>query len=157
MKIFLTIIGLFAAGLTFSQTGENNNCILTIEKGKVEKQNKQTFWIIPTTLTNNLKDTLEYFSMLCSWQDFYSVSNNKLQIETAVCAKNIPAILILASGQSKTVEIKLLVSQTMDTSETKFKIGFNLMKASNTQKPLDFNYEEERRKKNVIWSNVISM
>jgi len=95
--------------------------------------------------------------MFCSWQDFYSVDNKKLQIETALCDKNVPTILILAPRQSKTVELKLLVSQTMDTSETKFKIGFNLMKASNTQKPLDFNYQEERKKKNVIWSNIISM
>jgi len=43
MKIFLTLIGLFVASLTFSQTGENNNCLLTIRKGKVENKTNKPF------------------------------------------------------------------------------------------------------------------
>ena len=95
--------------------------------------------------------------MSCSWQDFYSVDNNKLQVEGTPCDKNIPTILTLAPGQSRTVEIRLLISQTMDASEIKFKIGFNLMKASSTQKSFDFDFKEEQKKRNIIWSNIISM
>jgi len=156
-RIILTLIVLLLSSVTFSQTTKRESYTLTITKGKVIKESKQTFWVTPTTLTNNTKDTLKYFSMSCSWQDFYSVDNNKLQIEGTLCDKNIPEILILAPGQSKTVEIRLLINQTMDTSEVKFKIGFNLMKVSSTQKTFDFDYKEESKKKNVIWSNIISM
>jgi hypothetical protein len=156
-RIILTLIVLLLSSVTFSQTTKRESYTLTITKGKVIKESKQTFWVTPTTLTNNTKDTLKYFSMSCSWQDFYSVDNNKLQIEGTLCDKNIPEILTLAPGQSKTVEIRLLISQTMDTSEVKFKIGFNLMKVSSTQKTFDFDYKEESKKKNVIWSNIISM
>ncbi len=152
-----TIIILLFSGLSNSQTTLKNDYKLTITKGKVVKENKQTFWVIPTTLTNNSKDTLRYFSMSCSWQEFYSVDNKKLQIEIAECDKNIPTILILAPRQSKTVEIRLLISQTMDASEIKFKIGLNLMKVSRTQKSFDFDFQEEQKKKNVIWSDLISM
>ena len=156
-KILLTIAILFFASFSFSQTVKKADYKLTITKGKVIKENKQTFWVTPTTLTNNTKNTLKYFSMSCSWQDFYSVDNNKLEIEGTPCDKNIPTILTLAPGQSKTVEIRLLISQTMDASEIKFRIGFNLMKLSKTQKVYAFDIKEEQKKKNVIWSNIISM
>jgi hypothetical protein len=65
--------------------------------------------------------------------------------------------LTLAPGQSKTVELILLVNPTMDSSNNKFKIGFNLMKASANQNALSYDYKEGQEKKNVIWSNTISM
>ncbi len=156
-RIILTIAVLLFSNVTFSQTTKEANYTFTIIKGKVLKVDKQTFWVIPTTLTNNTKDTLRYFSMSCSWQDFYSVDNNKLQVEGTACDKNIPTILILAPGQSRTVEIRLLISQIMDTSEIKFSIGLNLMKASSTQKTFEFDFKEEQEKRSVIWSNIISM
>jgi hypothetical protein len=156
-RILLTISILLFSILTFSQTGKMNSYELNIKKGKTVKENNQTFWIIPVRFANNSLDTLRYFSMSCSWQDFYSVDNKKLQIETALCDKNIPIILIIAPGQTKTVEIRLLISPTIVDSKIKFRIGFNLMEASNSQKPLDFDFIEEQKKKNLIWSNEISM
>lgn len=156
-RIVLTIVVLFFNSVTFSQTSKKESYTFTITKGKVVKENKQTFWVTPTTLTNNTTDTLRYFSMSCSWQDFYSVDNNKLKIEGALCGKNIPVILTLAPGQARTEEVRLLISQTMDASKIKFKIGFNLMKVSSIQKAFDFDFQEEQKKKNVIWSNLISM
>jgi hypothetical protein len=155
-RIILTIAVLLFNCVTFSQAAKKENYTLTIIKGKAIKENKQTFWITPTTLTNNTKDTLRYYSMSCSWQDFYSVDSNKLQVEGKECDKNIPTILILAPGQSRTVEIRLLISQTIDPSEIKFKIGFNLMKVSSTKKIFDFDFKEEQKKRNIIWSNIIS-
>ena len=153
-RIILTIAVLLFNCLTFSQTAKKENYALTIIKGKVIKENKQRFLITPTTLTNNTKDTLRYYSMSCSWQDFYSVDKKELQVDGQECDKNTPTILTLALGESKTVEIRLLMNQTIDASEIKFKIGFNLMKVSNTQKEFDFN--EQQKKKNIIWSNINS-
>jgi hypothetical protein len=130
---------------------------LTIQKGKVLKQDKTTYWVIPTILANNSKDTLKYFSMSCSWQDFYFVDNRKLQIEPSLCDKNVPVIFTLAPGQKKADEIRLIISQTMDAPEIMFKIGFNLMKVDKGQTLFDYDYKEEQKKKNLIWSNVISM
>ena len=152
-----TIVILLFSGFSYSQKTSKTEYTLTIKKGNVTKKNNQTFWVIPTTFTNNSKDTLRYYSMSCSWQDFYSVDNKKLKVEIAECDKNVPTILTLAPKQCKTVEIRLLISQTMDTSGIKFKVGFNLVKVSKTQKQFDFDLKEEQKKKNIIWSNLISM
>lgn len=154
-RIILTVAVLLFHCLTFSQTAKKENYTLTILKGKIVKEDKQTFSIIPATLTNNTKDTLRYYSMSCSWQSFYSVDSNKLQVEAKNCDKNIPIILTLAPGKSRTVEIRLLLSQRIDPSEIKFKIGFNFMKVSGNQKEFNFDFEEQQKKKNIIWSNII--
>ena len=155
-RMILTIVVLLFNCVTFSQTSEKENYTLTIIKGKVVEENKQTFWITLATLTNNTKDTLKYYSMSCSWQDFYSVDNNTLEVKREGCDKNIPTILKLAPGKSRTVNIKLLIKSSINTSKIKFKIGFNLMKVSSNQRELDFDFKEREKKKNIIWSNIIS-
>lgn len=155
-RIILTITVLLFNCVTFSQIEKKDNYTLTIIKGKVIIENKHTFWITPATLTNNTKDTLRYYSMSCSWQVFYTVDSNKLQVAEKECDKNIPTILTLAPGQSRTDEIRLLISKRVDASEIKFKIGLNLMKVSRIQTVFDFNLKEELKKRNIIWSNIIS-
>ena len=155
-RMILTIVFLVFNCMAFSQPSKKENYTLTIIKGKVTEENKQTFWITLATLTNNTKDTLRYYSMSCSWQDFYSVDNNILQVKGQGCDKNIPTILTLAPGQSRTVKIKLLIKSSVDTSKIQFKIGFNLMKVSRTQREFDFDFKELEKKKNIIWSNIIS-
>lgn len=156
-RMILTIVFLVFNCVAFSQTSKKENYTLTIIKGKVIEENKQTFCITPATLTNNTKDTLRYYSMSCSWQDFYLVDNNNiLQVKREGCDKNIPTILKLAPGKSRTVNIKLLIKSSINTSKIKFKIGFNLMKVSSNQRELDFDLKEREKKKNIIWSNIIS-
>ncbi|MNG09035.1 hypothetical protein D3C84_924330 [compost metagenome] len=70
-----------------------------------------------------------------------------MQVDRNECYKNIPKILTLAPGQSRTVEIRVLISQTLDASEMKFKIGFNLMKVSGTKKEFDFDFKEQQKNK----------
>ena len=95
--------------------------------------------------------------MYCSWQDFYSVNNKKFQIEISNCDKNIPTIVTLTPKQSKKAQIRLLISKTIDATKLKFKIGFNLMKVKSNINKLEFDYQEQWNKKNIIWSNEISM
>ncbi|MBO9701868.1 MAG: hypothetical protein J7604_16795 [Sporocytophaga sp.] len=155
-KILLALSILILTGTTSFKSLKNDSYTLSIEKGKAIKEKENTYWVIPTTLTNNSNDTLKYYSMSCSWQDFYSVDNRKLQIDNAtICDKNILKILTLVPGQKQTVEVRLLISQTMDAPEIKFRIGFNLIKVTKKNNPL--HYHEILKKKNVIWSNEISM
>ena len=149
------ILALLLAFCSFKSSEQDY--ILNVQKGKSLKNKNETCWIIPTTLKNNTKDTLNYLSMTCSWEEFYSVDNSKLEVEQKACDKNMPKMLTLAPGQRETVEIKLIIIDSLDIAETKFKIGFNLMKVSK-KTIYNLNYiEEEQKKKNVIWSNVISL
>jgi hypothetical protein len=137
-----------------SQRAEKKDYTLEIGKGKVLKVDNQTFWVFPTTLTNMTKDTLKYFSKSCSWQDFHSVDNKKLEIEQALCDQNIPIVLTLPPNQSKTNELRLLINQTMDGTVVNFKIGFHLVHDQVFMDNYDF---QSQFNKNIIWSNQISM
>jgi hypothetical protein len=157
MKIGLIIVGVLCFICFSFFVLPRTDYQLSIQKGKVVKEGIQTYWEMPVTLFNNTTDTLRYFTMSCSWQSFYEVDNSKLKIEPIWCDKDIPQILVLGPGKKQPIKIRLLISQTMDASEIKFRIGFNLMKVTKDQNTLDFDHEEERKKKNVIWSNTISM
>ena len=156
-KIYLVLI-LFInpLGFTYSQVSKSKDYILTITKGRVEKIDKNTYWIIPTTFTNQSKDTLKYFSMSCSWSDFYTVDNRKLQVRGNDCDKNIPIILTLAPNACKTVEVYLQISQTMDASSISFRIGMHLVKAGKSTDNYNY-FGEKENKKDIIWSNAIEM
>ncbi|MES2850382.1 MAG: hypothetical protein V4685_15090 [Bacteroidota bacterium] len=155
MARILMIAGVFSFTALLSCISPKSDYELSIQKGKIIKQEEKTYWDIPTTLTNNTNDTLRYYSMSCSWQDYYSVDNQKLEVRGSDCDKNIPKILTLNPGQKKSVDIQLVISQPMDGPEIKFRIGFNLIIAPKNKNSFDF--EDGLEKKNVIWSNPISM
>ena len=147
---------LLFSNLTFTQTVKIEKYSLTIEKSQIKIDNKNSFLIVPTSLKNNSNDTLKFYSMSCSWQLFYLVDNKNLKIELVGCDKNIPIILTLNPGQIRTIEIKLLINQKIDKgTEIKFRIGFNLLRKLDNQKMFDF--KDVLNKKNVIWSNMITM
>jgi len=150
----LTIIFISFSGLTFCQAPIKVDYKFEIEKGKIVKEDDQTFWVIPTTFTNQTKDTLKYFSMSCSWQYFYSVDNEKLKIEQPLCDKDIYIILKLEPNQSKKAELRLLISQTKYASIINFKIGFHLVPDQVFMDNYDF---QNQLNKKIIWSNEISM
>ncbi|PCJ67302.1 MAG: hypothetical protein COA58_03000 [Bacteroidetes bacterium] len=142
----------------FGQTVNSEDYVLELKKVQIEIRNENTFWIVPVVLTNNSKDTLKYYSMSCSWQEFYSVSSEKLIIQLSECGKNAPIIVEIPPKESKTIQLDLLLlSPTIDTSEIKFKIGLNLMKVSESQNRFDYDHEEQNLRKNIIWSNYIIM
>jgi hypothetical protein len=138
-----------------SQTGQKAAYTLEIRKGKVINVNGKTYWEVLTTLTNASNDSLKYFSMSCSWQDFYSVDNKNLTIETSLCNKNIPVILSLPPNTCRRERLRLFTNEPKRNSNIRFKIGMNIMQASSS--PFEFDPKEELKKKNVIWSNTIKM
>ena len=92
--------------------------------------------------------------MSCSWQNFYSVDNKKLEIEQSSCDKNIYIILTLEPNQSKKAELRILINQEMDASIVNFKIGFHLVRDQVFMDNYDF---QNQMNKQIIWSNEIFM
>ena len=153
MKKLLTILVVATIAISTLGQVDTSKYVLTIKQGKYEKVNNQTYLLVPTTLTNNTNDTLKYLSMSCSWQEFYYVDNDKMSVEQIICTKNGQIMLTLLPHKSVEKEIKLVIEQTISTSKLKFKIGFSLLKVKNNL-PYDFN--EQEKKKNIIWSNTIA-
>ncbi len=140
---------------SYSQNIKTTDYTVEIKKGKVIKENGEIHYEILTTLSNNSKDTLKYFSMSCSWQDFYSVDNKDLTVEVSLCDKNFPVVLFLPPNMSRREHLRLLIKQPKRDSRTTFKIGLNIMQAESSESKFD--PSEETMKKNVIWSNTITM
>ena len=157
MKEIVCFLLLINFNFCFSQIEKVKNYDLTIKKGKIVKENNQIYWLIPVTFENNTLETLRYFSMSCSWQEFYFVYNKAVQIDYQLCDKNIPIILTLEPNQKSRFEIKLLKKRGVNNSKISFKIGFNLIKVKPEQRLLDFDINEKLKHKSIIWSNLISM
>ena len=162
MKNTITQILLVVFLIIFGQQAFSQNNILTdyeleIKKGKQETRDGHSTLAVIVTLTNNSTDTLKYFSMSCSWQEFYSVSTEKLKIQQALCGKNVPVIIEIPPKQSETVTLDLILDPLSDAPEINLRIGFNLMKASASQNRFDYDYEKQKLKGNIIWSNRIIM
>lgn len=155
-KIIIAFILIGLCIVIQAQQNELPKCSLKIEKGKIIKENNQTFWIIPTTLTNSSNDTLKYFSMSCSWQKFYYVNNPNLHINGGDnCDKNVSVCLTLAPKQSRTVEIKLSINPEIVSTKVSFQIGMNIIDANNMDKA--YKVFRSNKKENIIWSNSIEM
>ena len=155
MKRILIVLFILSFIGLHSFKSYNTDYVLTIKKGKTIKKNKQLYLIVPVTLTNNSKDTLNYLSMSCSWEDLYVVDHKNLEIEGSICDKNIPAILTLAPAEKRTVALKLITGQVSDRTKKEFKIGYNLIKSTKRQDLLS--YRALKKKANIIWSNAVSM
>ncbi|AWH84434.1 hypothetical protein HYN59_04570 [Flavobacterium album] len=148
---FLLIITLCFAANSYCQAS-NDNYILSIKKGKEVIERGKVFWVIPVTLTNSSKDTLKYYSMSCSWQDFYDVDNLNLHVEEVPCDKNVPEILQLAPGKRKNVILRL--EFTGNSSKINFRVGLNLIHYSGKWM---HGWDLPHSPKNMIWSNQIRM
>jgi len=148
--LIIVLINFYGRGVC--QSNELNNYTLSAEKINTLNDKGKTFLVVVTTLTNHSKDTLRYNSDSCSWQDYYFVNVPNLQVETTQCDKYIPIVLTLGPGQSRQVELRLLSKRKV--SQMKFKVGFHLL----FDRVYTDNYElSEEFRKNVIWSNEISM
>lgn len=123
---------------------------LTITKGKLLQDNGENLLIVPVTLTNNSNTVLYYYSMSCSWQGFYSTNNKALEVATMSCDKNVPTILALPAGASKTMELELIIHGKR-TGKNEFSIGLNIIEATKENGNTDLS--KLLQQKNITWSN----
>lgn len=124
---------------------------LTAGKPKIKKESGQRWLQVPVTLTNTTKDTLKYYTMTCSWQNFYCVDNPNVKIEEVPCDKNVFSPITLPPGKSNTVLLKLYPDDNTDI-KLSFKIGMNLVfyRKLLTSKEI----RNEMHKGNTIWTKL---
>lgn len=121
MKQYFTIIFLFLLQTLIAQKIELKDLNLITEKIiKFKNGNAK----LKVRLSNQSKHTLYYLSKTCSWQDFYSVNNDNLNIEIPDCDKNIFKVLVLAPNESRTVELKVKINKK---EILEFKVCLNII------------------------------
>lgn len=151
-KLFCYI--LFLLCITAVAQPDSIKYTLTAGKPKVKKKSGQRWIEVPIALTNTTKDTLEYYTMTCSWQDFYTVDNPNVKTESVPCDKNIFESITLPPGKSNTVLLKLYPADSTDI-KLSFKIGMNLVFYSKPM--LSKEIRNQMHKGNIIWTKPITV
>jgi hypothetical protein len=135
---------------SYGQKDSSAKYSLFIESFSKEKIHGDSNWLVKCSLINHSKDTLEYWSMLCSWTDFYTVENKGMEIDGFECDKNFPITKLLEPNKTNTVVLRLFKKRDSKQLREKIKIGFVLIKANRT-----LNLNEMISSENIIWSNSI--
>ncbi len=111
---------------------------------------------VPIVIHNNSDDTLKFYSMSCSWSDFYGTNSKDINISAWRCEKNVPEIVEIKPHGVYKQYLPIIYNSKLRKGE-KYKISLSLNKCSNTNNSLwGFDIEEYTRF-NKIWSNEITI
>jgi len=119
----------------------------TIYRGKNE-----TVYTIPVMIHNNSDQILEYYSMTCSWIDFYRIDSKYFKIPGASCVGNLPTIITVPAHSVHTDTISFFYTKKFKKKPVYFKVGLNINK--NVHYDL-FGDEDQLTQYNIVWSNQI--
>jgi hypothetical protein len=102
---------------------------------------------IPVTVHNNSNEPLKYYSMTCSWQEFYHIDNENLQVLMPPCDSNIPSEVIVPAHSVHTDIITFSCKKNSLKNPERFRVGLNINKNHRLF------YDEELSRYNIVWSN----
>ncbi|BAU54720.1 hypothetical protein [Mucilaginibacter gotjawali] len=114
---------------------------------------KEKVFQIPVTVHNNSDKTLRYYSMSCSWQEFYHIDNKNLEIVEPPCDNNVPKEVIVPAHSARTDIVPFIYKKSQKIKQ-RFRVGLNINK--NVEEDLFEGYDDELRIYNVVWSNEVT-
>jgi hypothetical protein len=157
MKIlYITTILFFSSFFARGQqplTAQIKEYELTLRKLMIAEKPSGTIIKVEATLINNTADTLFYFSMTCSWQQFYNIDNKTFNIHNDPCDKNVQTVIAVPPKGQRSVVLDILTQNKLTTNPIGVKIGFDLVKAKNLADHRDF--DKFNRKTTIIWSDKL--
>jgi len=108
-------------------------------------------------LTNNTSDTVRYVTWDCSWQESYSIDNDKWKIYVDLCYKNGHKTISIPpyQSESKTLELNKVIGFSKSKSPN-FKIGFHFVPPPAPINNIPIKLEKLKSNDLTIWSNTIS-
>jgi len=109
---------------------------------------------LPVTVHNNSNSTLKYFSMSCSWQDYYHIDNRSFNIMFSDCDHNIPTEVVVSPHSSITQTVSVICKQNSLKQTLRFRIGLNINK--NVSELIEL-ADEQLTRYNLIWSNEVTL
>ena len=112
---------------------------------------------LKVTLTNNTPDTVKYVTWDCSWQESYSIDNDKWKIYVELCFKNGHTTISIPpyKSETKTLELERVIGYTKSKS-LNFKIGFHFVPPQAQLKNIPIKLEKLKPNDLTIWSNTLS-
>jgi hypothetical protein len=107
-------------------------------------------------LTNHSADTIKYMSWSCSWEDCYSVDNEKWHTSPSFCFKNGREIIAIPPFKSETKILWIVKTKGIGKSKNyDFRIGFHYVSAPLELKTLPIKVEMKKSGGTMIWSSLL--
>ncbi len=119
----------------------------------VYPRTKEKVFRIPVEIKNNSDDTLKYYSMSCSWMDFYHIDNENLAVFNSDCNKNVLKEVIVPPHSAHRDMVPFVCKAKNLKTPISFKVGLNV------NKKIDYytSYEDELFVYNIVWSNKVQL
>jgi hypothetical protein len=123
---------------------------------RVKKMKRAKVITIPVTLQNNSGDTLRFYSIDCSWYEFWNTDSNDIRFPGWSCEHNIPEIITVAPHQQYAKNLDFLYHAKAKTA-SQYRISLSLLKVS-TDDHRDFEFSPgDYARFNKIWSNEVTI
>jgi len=139
---------------------ERKQYTVTVDETKISKATEEEYsyrnqkvFLIPVTVHNNSDEPLKYYSMSCSWQEFYQIDNKNLSVFISDCDKNIPTEVLVPAHSIHTNIVPFFLEKTNLKTLQNFRVGLNINK--NVKDDPFSGYDEELRRYNIVWSNNV--
>jgi hypothetical protein len=139
---------------------ERRNYTVTADENQISKADeseyaytKEKVFLIPVTVHNNSNQPLKYYSMSCSWQEFYHIDNKNLQVVESLCEKNIPKEVIIPAHSSHRDMVPFVYEKNNLKTHVSFRVGLNINK--NVEDNVFDGYDDELNIYNIVWSNEV--
>jgi hypothetical protein len=133
---------------------------VSADESKIRKADKREYsyfkkkvFLIPITIHNNSNDALKYYSMTCSWQDFYHIDNKNLEVLMSVCESNTSIQVTVPAHSVHTDIIAFSYKKNTLKNPERFRVGLNINK--NVKDYMFDGYEDELYVYNIVWSNEV--
>ncbi|MGC4099836.1 hypothetical protein [Ferruginibacter sp.] len=107
-------------------------------------------------LTNNTADTIKYESWDCSWQDSYTVDNDKWKVLVHICFTNGHKTFEIPPYRSINNILELDRTSAIKTGNLKFKIGFHYIPHQPDLKNIPGKMNAKKSEDFIVWSNTIT-
>src|SRR5688572_25179662 len=132
-KVLIISILLFYSNSCLSQTQSNVFCSLRVDTVIMEKIRGEVSWVVFCSILNNSERKMKYWSMSCSWTDFFQIDNPELVIDGFECKEeNSPTIIEVDSKASRQIALRLYSRSSVDDINRKTKIGFRFINGTKT-------------------------
>jgi hypothetical protein len=118
------------------------------------KPKKAKVVTVPVKLYNNGNDTLKFYSMTCSWYDFFGTNQSGISIPVWGCAKNVPTTVVVAPHKTYRKNLTIVYDHTIK-SGTRYRISMSLLKDTGNLGDTWNYWTGEFIRFNKIWSNGI--
>jgi hypothetical protein len=117
---------------------------------------KATVVSIPISLNNDSNDTLRFYSMTCSWFEFWETNRRDIGISGWACDNNIREIVNIPPHQEYKKRLDIIYDSTVKRGN-QYQISMSLLKSSNDVKWIWNFWPDEYVRFNKIWSNELTI